>query len=215
MKYYGQDAIGEIEKNPYILLDITYGVDFTKIDKMAMDLGINIDDEKRIESAIKYSLGIASNNGNTAVAKENLIQFVQNLLNSSLDSIKNAIINLNVKKEIVVETQNEEWVYLNTFYVCEKNIAEKLIALNKANNSKKINNFDKKLHKVEKLIDLTLSEKQEQAIKLVNDNNVCVITGGPRHRKNYNNKIYNRYVQTRKKESSTLCSNGKSSKKND
>lgn len=76
-KVLGKDAITEIEKNPYILLDITYGVDFIKIDKMAMDLGVSIDDAKRVESAIKYSLSLASTNGHTAVQKDNLIEFVR------------------------------------------------------------------------------------------------------------------------------------------
>ena len=44
------------------------------------------------------------------------------------------------------------------------------------------------------MIDIKLSEKQKEAIEMVNNNNVCIITGGPRNRKNYNNKIYNRYV---------------------
>ena len=33
--------------------------------------------------------------------------------------------------------------------------------------------------KVEKLNNLTLSDKQKEAIKLINENNVCIITGGP------------------------------------
>ena len=70
-------------------------------------------------------------------------------------------------------------MYLNTFYVCEKNIAEKLIALKQTKNIKKIKDFDKKFKKEEKNIEITLSEKQREAIKAVNDNNVCVITGGP------------------------------------
>lgn len=34
----GVDAISKIEENPYVLVDITYGVDFKKIDKIAMEL---------------------------------------------------------------------------------------------------------------------------------------------------------------------------------
>ena len=44
---FGANAITEIEANPYMLLDITYGVDFKKIDKMAMDLGIAKENAKR------------------------------------------------------------------------------------------------------------------------------------------------------------------------
>ena len=50
-KKLGVNAIEEIEKNPYVLLDITYGVDFKQIDKMAMDLGLASDNEKKIGRA--------------------------------------------------------------------------------------------------------------------------------------------------------------------
>ena len=177
---FGKDAVKEIESNPYTLLDITYGVDFKKIDKMALELGIAGNDEKRIESAIRYSLVLASNNGNTCVEKQNLITYVQELLNVEPREIENCIINLKVRKKIEIENlEGIEWVSLNTFYTCEKNIAEKLIILKNAQNIKKIKNFEKKFNDEEKKSNITLSEKQKEAIQLVNDNNVCVITGGP------------------------------------
>lgn len=177
---FGKDAITEIEANPYMLLDITYGVDFKKIDKMALDLGIAGNDEKRVESAIKYSLALASNNGNTCVEKQNLITFVHDLLNVDENYIETCMINLKAQAKIEIEnTEDIEWVYLNTFYVCEKNIANKLITLKQAKNIKKIKEFDKKFIEEENSIDIVLSDKQREAIKAVNTNNVCVITGGP------------------------------------
>lgn len=52
----GTNAIREIEDNPYILVDLARGVDFKQIDKMAMNIGIGYDNQKRIESGVKYSL---------------------------------------------------------------------------------------------------------------------------------------------------------------
>lgn len=176
----GKEAIKKIEENPYMLLDITYGVDFKRIDKMALDLGISNNDEKRIESAIKYSLALASNNGNTCVIKQNLIIYVQELLDVQAKDIENCIINLRVRAEIEIESLEDiEWVYLNTFYICEQNIATKLITLRNAKNIKKIKNFEKIFKEEEKRTDITLSDMQREAIKSVNNNNVCVITGGP------------------------------------
>lgn len=163
-----------------MLLDITYGVDFKKIDQMALEIGIASNDEKRIESAITYSLAIASNNGNTCVEKQNLIKYVQALLGTTTSEIETALINLKARAKIEIENVEEiEWVYLNSFYVCERNIAQRISILNKSKNIKKIKDFDKKFKEVEKHIDITLSEKQKETIKVVNDNNVCVITGGP------------------------------------
>ncbi len=176
----GQDAIPKIEKNPYILLDITYGVDFKKIDKMAMDLGIDKQSTSRISSAIKYSLILAGNNGNSAVLYDNLINYISNLLGIEPEIIEDEIINLKAKQEIFLEEyEDKEWVYLDTFYTAEQNIAEKLIGLDNAKNIKHIKNFKTELEKTEKDEEIILSEEQKEAIKAVNENNVCVITGGP------------------------------------
>ena len=179
-EHLGKDAISKIEENPYMLIDITYGVDFKKIDNMAMKLGIDIDNPKRIESAIKYSLVLAGNNGNSCVIYENLVKFVSDLLGVNEDQIEEEIINLKAKEDIYLEEREEkEWVYLNSFYIAEKNIADKLIALDESKNIKKIKNFNKELEIAEKKQDIILSEEQRKAVKAVNDNNVCIITGGP------------------------------------
>lgn len=176
----GKEAISKIEENPYILIDITYGVDFKKIDKMAMELGISKDNSKRIESAIKYSLIIASHNGNSCVIYENLVKFVADLLGINEEQIEEEIINLKSTENIYLEEREEkEWVYLNNFYIAEKNIADKLIALDETKNIKKIKNFNAELEKAQAKQDIILSEEQREAIKAINENNVCIITGGP------------------------------------
>lgn len=50
---FGTKAIEEIESNPYILIDLTIGVDFSKIDKMALELGMDYNNEKRVTSRNK------------------------------------------------------------------------------------------------------------------------------------------------------------------
>lgn len=101
----GINAIAKIEENPYILMDIVYGVDFKKIDKMAMDLGVDINSDKRIECAIKYAINIAGSNGHTCVLKQNLIQYIAELLQIKEENIESVIINSKVKREIVQETR--------------------------------------------------------------------------------------------------------------
>ena len=52
----GINAIEQIESNPYILINMARGVDFKQIDQMALKLGISYDNQKRVESGIKYGL---------------------------------------------------------------------------------------------------------------------------------------------------------------
>lgn len=177
---YGTKAIEEIEANPYLLIDIARGLDFKQIDKMALDLGMNYDNEKRIASGIKYGLIRSTYNGHACVQKDNLIEFVINLLDVNSDNIEDCLISLKVKNEIIIEKrENYEFVYLFDFYKAEEEIAFRIKKLQEAKNIKKISNLNAELKKVEKIASIELSDKQKEALKLVNDNNVSIITGGP------------------------------------
>lgn len=176
----GKNAVERIAENPYILVDVAYGVDFNKIDKIALEIGISQNSDDRIRSGIKYALLSLSYNGNTCVLQENLMEYVQQILEVSMEDIENNMIALNMKEEIVIEKRgNEDWVYLYPFYKAEKNISDRLSLLSECRNVKYIKNFDKEIKKQEHNIDIELSPKQFEAIAQVNENNVSIITGGP------------------------------------
>ena len=177
----GINAIETIESNPYVLIDIARGVDFKQIDKMAIDLGMEPNNYKRIKSAIKYALIRTTYNGHTCTLKENLIEFVQQLTGISEEDIEDSIINLKVDNEIVLEKREDkqEWVYLHQFYRAEEVIAENIIRLQKSKNSKKVHNIEAKIRKIEEIENIILSDKQKEAVDLINENNVTIITGGP------------------------------------
>ena len=177
----GKDALQKIDENPYLLVDIVYGVDFYKIDRIALEIGMPKDNDFRIKSGIKYALLTASYNGHLCVQKENLVLFVTNSLEVSEEEIEDNIINLKVKEEIIIEERGDgsNWIYLYPMYKVEKNISEKLLALKNSKNSKYIKNFEKYLRIQEEKLGITLSEKQFEALEQINDNNVCIITGGP------------------------------------
>lgn len=187
-KKLGEDALEKINENPYILIDVASKVSFEKVDKIALELGFEQDNYKRIRSGIKYGLEKIGLNGNSCVLYENLLNFACDLLQVDANSIEETIINMKAKEEIVIEEREEnidnkkvikEWVYSKPFYLAEKNIAEKLINLRDFENSKEIKTLKKDLQKIEKEISINLSEKQKEAIESINNNNVCVITGGP------------------------------------
>ena len=178
----GMNAIEQIEQDPYILIDIARGVDFKQIDKMALDLGISYDNDKRIRSGIKYALIRATYNGHACVIKENLIQFVISLLDVMTENIEDGLIELRANDEIVIEDRNDgtgTWIYLSNFYYTEQEIAIRIKRLQEASNVKKIKNIQTILKKIEANSNIELSEKQKEAIELVNENNVTIITGGP------------------------------------
>lgn len=179
-KALGINAIEQIQSNPYILVDLVNRVNFNQIDKMALDIGIEYNNEKRIRSGVKHALLLTTYNGHCAVVYENLLKFVHELLGVREEEIEDVLINMKVKNDIVIEErEGYEWVYLYQYYQAEKNVAEKLIQLDKYKNIKKISKFEKELEITEAKSNIELSEEQKEAIKQINNNNVCVITGGP------------------------------------
>lgn len=179
-KKLGPQTIDEIESNPYILIDLVKGVDFSKLDKYALENGFEINNYKRIKCGIKYSLVKITYNGHCCTLEANLIKYVKDLLKVEDDDIEHCLIDLNVKEEIVIEKREDEnWVYSKEIYDAEANIASKLILLDSAQNIKRIAGFDSELEKIEKAGNINLSAKQKEAIQSINSNNVVIITGGP------------------------------------
>ncbi len=191
-KKLGANTINIIETDPYILSELGIKVDFAQIDKMALDLGIEMNNLKRIGAGIRHGLNLATYNGHTCTLEENLITYVSNLLKIPQEDVEYGIKDLIAKEQIKEEKREEikeidgktelrieNWIYLIDYYKTELNIALRIKGLIDAENIKKISNFDKELEKIEKESKIKLSEKQKEAIKLVNENNVSIITGGP------------------------------------
>ena len=206
-KKLGNDTIGKIQMDPYILEDLGVKVDFAEIDKMAMAIGVEKGSLKRIDSGIIHGLKLATYNGHSCVIEDNLITYVSGLLGVSQEDVKNGIKDLKSKEKIIVEKrkksddgntrktetninineidkenlqknndQSEVWVYLFDYYNTEFNIATRILSLQESDNLKRISNIQKEIKNVS---DIDLSEKQKEAIELINENNVSIITGGP------------------------------------
>ena len=180
-KKLGEGALERISENPYILVDVASKVNFEKVDRIAMEMGVEESNYKRIRSGIKYGLEKIGLNGNSCVLYDNLIKYEQDLLRVDINNIEEAIIQMKAKEEIVLEDRpdGKEWVYSKNFYEAEKNIAEKIVGLRNADNVKRIRTLREDLRIIEDNIDIELSEKQREAIESINEHNVCIITGGP------------------------------------
>ena len=213
-KALGVNAIEEIEANPYILIDLANNVDFKLIDKVAMELGFEYNNSKRITSAIKYALSRATLNGHCTVLEDELYKYVGLLLGVQNEEIEDCVIALKIKGDIIIEEREDNnWVYLNSYYSAEDNIVHKILALKSAKNIKKITNFDQELKLIEEKTDIILSDKQREAIKAVNDENVCIITGGPGTGKTTIIKVIMELYKAKKKKIVLCAPTGRAAKR--
>lgn len=166
------------KKNPYLLIDKVNGIGFIKADSIAFNIGIALDDPIRIQAVIKYVLDkLTQENGNTYTTKELLYQNVYEYINIDEDKFTEHLEYLNKQGKIYIE---ENRVYEYFLYASEGKlasiIASKIVLNNQKVSKKKLNNAYEKL---KAKLNMTYTDKQEEAIKQVYTNKIMVITGGP------------------------------------
>ena len=188
-KALGKDAIEKIKEDPYVLEEIGIRCDFSQIDKMALSIGVERTSLRRMEMGLIHGLKLASYNGHSCVQEDSLLTFTSGLLGVDENELKTAIKNLASKEKINIEKRTEcltidgktedierRWIYLSDFYLAESNIAYRIKELFACKNNKRVYDIDKMIKKVSQI---NPSSKQEEAIKMINENNVSIITGGP------------------------------------
>ena len=174
-KELGFNAIDKIKDNPYILLKILHGVGFETIDRMAISLGVDYNSNFRISSGIKYALSLSSRNGNTCSKKEELINYVSNVLKVPEELVENELTSLSYSKEIYLE---DGYIYLSNYFEAEDSIARRVMML--CNDKvKRIVNIESKIKDIEQKIRINLSDEQKKAIQMAFNNKIAIITGGP------------------------------------
>ncbi|MBW2239875.1 MAG: ATP-dependent RecD-like DNA helicase [Deltaproteobacteria bacterium] len=187
-KQYGDRSIGVVKENPYRLATDIFGIGFVTADRIAEKLGFDKNSELRAEAGILYVLHQLADEGHVFYPYEPLISKCQEILDVNRDIIVSAIGTITKDNRIVLEDLNEDIdefkenykaVYLAKYHVCETSIAVRVKALiNIPKTIRKIDS-DKAIDWVQKQLDISLAEKQKEAIKCSIDNKVMVITGGP------------------------------------
>lgn len=173
----GNSPISQIEENPYILCEKIDGISFVTADTIASNMGIRKNNIKRIKSGIKYTLQKAAFNGHTYLSEEAIVSYATNYLEVSETEVQNALINLVAEFEIIKEAKENDIFFLPLYYAAENDIATKLLLMNLG--SHKSLYYKNVFKDIYELSNITLAEKQKDAIKKALSNNITIITGGP------------------------------------
>ena len=117
---YGESAANIIEENPYKLIYDIEGYGFKKADALALNLGFEFDDIRRIKSAIRYTLSyVCYQQGFTFLTSEQLINSSKALIDSnneiSQEKWAMAILELKDEKKLIYE---DDRYFDNILYNC-------------------------------------------------------------------------------------------------
>lgn len=177
--YYGVGSIAVLEDNPYTLLRIVPNMLFNTADTLAFNLGVAIDDERRLEAGINWILGLLDNQGHTCLPVDELISRAYQLLNVDPDMIADFIETI-ISQGILYSTYYDDilYIYPPEMYVSEVEgvhytrdflIEADPIALDIPNF---IERFESDNH-------ITFCSEQKEAIELSFFEKFSLITGGP------------------------------------
>lgn len=174
----GPDTINIIKQDPYNLLDFVRSLNFKDVDQIGKKLGIAFDNDSRIGSGIIYALEKITEFGHTCVELSNLIKYASDILQVSDAVVIKNIKRLQLEEKVFIEKiDNTEYIFRQSFYLAEKNIAESIVAHTKQIVEYK--NYTKQINTVSEKYNLVLSSEQIDAISNCLNNSVSVITGGP------------------------------------
>ncbi|WPY01164.1 ATP-dependent RecD-like DNA helicase [Candidatus Trichorickettsia mobilis] len=179
-KTYGEQAIEVVSQNPYQLAKDIRGIGFISADTIAANLGIAKNSLIRATAGVAHILLEATANGHCGLPLTTLIDNSQKLLD-----LENNLIELAIQTEITAGTlihdtiNNIDSIFLNSYYLYEKNIAKLLLTLAKQNIPWEKIDATKTIPWVEQQLNIKLAENQKEAIAQALSTKVLVITGGP------------------------------------
>ena len=177
---YGNSAANKVLEDPYRLIVEVDGFGFKKSDNLALNLGIDKKDMRRIKASLVYTLNyVCYKNGYTYLTKEQLINSAKSLLvdidlpdSDFIDAINDLV----MEKKIIEE---DERIFDYVLYNAEVKFKDKILKLNETKSKFSRDEVKDAIKYIKELIEIDYTPLQEEAIINSLSNKLSIITGGP------------------------------------
>ena len=173
---YKNNTITILENNIYKIVEDTT-IPFNKVDTIALDMKMEILDNRRINALIIHILKyLTFEQGDTYLYFNEIYDELNKYLNNiEEDLVNNCLIELESDLKIIIE---DDKYFIKEVYDSENYIKERIkYLINKKKD--KYDNIDKIIESLEKKSNIIYNEQQKLAIKKSVENNILIITGGP------------------------------------
>ncbi len=178
-RVYGEEAEAELTRNPYILADEYFGLDFFTADAFAVKLGFAPDARERVGAAVAFELRHNEGNGHVFLPADKLTAATAQLIEVSPETVEGVMAAMTDSGELVRErVAGVEAVYLPDMYEAETEVASRLAAL-ASRRADKVPGLDILMQRAQYGCGITFAQKQRMALELAASSHVCVLTGGP------------------------------------
>lgn len=222
-KTYGDRSIATVEENPYRLAQDIWGIGFKTADKIAQQLGIAPDSERRLEAGLLYTLSQATEHGHLylpepkllTAAAEILVVEVEKLLPVLETMVASEAVKAEDLPEIEMAGRPMRAVYHPALFYTEIGLAAQIrrrldIPLPKPISRAKIADW---LALQEKSNGVALSAEQQEAVAKALENRMLVLTGGPGTGKTTVTNLIARAFDAQKKRIMLVSPTGRAAKR--
>lgn len=178
-QYYGAASVDVMTHNPYALLQVADGVNFSVADTLAKHIGIEADDQRRLEAGISWLLNHIEDRGHTCLPVDQLIGAGVNLLGDIADPIADYIEEcITIGQLYSVDQEGILYVYPPNLYIAEMESAQKTLAFLGREDPVNLD-MERFLGNFEDTQGIRLGDVQKEAIDLALTQSLALITGGP------------------------------------
>jgi exodeoxyribonuclease V alpha subunit len=179
----GPDAVEIIKKDPYRLSTDVHEIDFFLADRLAIELGVEPDDLRRLQACLLYLMEQAVAQGDTFAEKSTLMARCAKLTQAEEAPIVTAIDSLVSAGMLVVKSIGydpaTEAVYLAIFYAAEMGIANRIAALLTVPMPPAALDPDQITSEVVRRLAIKPSDGQLAVLSEISSHRAIIITGGP------------------------------------
>ncbi len=188
-KAYGDNAIQQVQANPYKLAQDIYGIGFKTADQIALNLGLPFDSSERVAAGVIFALNELTEDGHVFGPREEVVQKAAELLGVPVEPCNAAIEPLRKSEQIMVEqlttaqATEVEALYLPPLYHSEKGVANRIKGMMTSSGSRlrkaKTLDWPAFFEQIAQTDNISLTAQQRDAVREALLRKVSILTGGP------------------------------------
>ena len=184
-KEYGDNAIKNVNEDPYRLANDFYGIGFFSADKIALSIGLDRESPQRIMAGIKHVLAASREFGHCYLTESQIKIQVQELLELDLGDHLSRFLKemeaaaLVMARQIIAsEGGSEQCYYSKSLYFDELYVAKRV---SKSNSSPRVDQrrVENWINRYCQAKNVSLSQEQATAVRGIVSERFSVLTGGP------------------------------------
>lgn len=174
---YGGRAMELVQENPYLLTQPQFGAVFSSADTLALELGFDGNDPRRVEAGVLFELRHNLANGHSFLPKDKLTAATASLLELEAAEVEEAMDRLCELGRIELdEIAGLQAVYLPEYYEAETYITQRILRMASQTLQER---KEVSVASIEAVNGIRYAEKQREAICAAAQERVMILTGGP------------------------------------